>query len=519
MPGLLDLLHLRNIFGGLFDPNQPVGNDLPEQGGITGSMNMPDINDPTSFGMDMPDTGGLFGNSYQPLSMDSGLDSSTPAPPVVVPPIEDYNSPNFIGDIGGQQSPQVDQPGFENSIPQLDLAGNARDNNIQNEYDQFMSLYKPEHAAQDRLDAMLSSYPQRHHAGFGRKLGASFLGFFGGPRLAEEAMDPGYHRSLEDWKNQIQPTLAAANAERGNNVNMRQIASGVMTQDMANKRLDRLQNRDTELKGEFGQRMDLSERRFAEKQHEFEEKLKISQAVAKGGVFKVDDSGQAAFYFKDGSKIPVDATFMSAEEKQKYAVEKASAVATAKTTATEKAKRNRVVKASIQDPEDPSKTIEGTLDLDNKEFTPATVEKPNAPKPGETQKPVATVQPKSASQESAANRKLNYATAAEQFKADNPKLRSYITVDKKTGMVDIEKPGLIFGPTEDEYKKMQDAIYAKKSVIPIGGKGQTATITEREIPSKYGNPPKPGLVHVTTPQGGGWATPEEAKAKGWRIDQ
>lgn len=185
MPNLMNYLRMANIFG----PQVPIGNDLPSQGGITGTMPRPDI-----FGNIR------FGN------------------PEVVDPTQMGTTPIASPD---------------------DYDAGAR----------MRELYTPQSEASDRFNTMVGAYPKAadYHPSNLRRIGAALTalaGNFSGPagrrfQFNPNAMEAGmnvlyepYNRQMTDWKNQIGPAQTAANLERSENINERTLAYQTVSQEL-----------------------------------------------------------------------------------------------------------------------------------------------------------------------------------------------------------------------------------------------------------------------------------------------
>lgn len=185
MPGLpdfLQMLRMKNLFG----PNQPVGNDLPSQGGITGSLpNSPvDLGTPTfnnprpAFGPD-PLSGGGYGSSMS-------------------------------------EEPQ-------------DIAS------------QMGQLYTPNNQAETRLNEMMGQFPERNKPGALRRI-AAVAGAVGGHNPDDILYAP-YNRQLTDWKNKFAPALQTAQLERQSNVNERTAANQTIANQLRqDAQLAKMQN-------------------------------------------------------------------------------------------------------------------------------------------------------------------------------------------------------------------------------------------------------------------------------------
>jgi hypothetical protein len=177
--------HLRmpNIF------NPPIGNDMPEQGGITGTM-------------------------------------YPPGHPLYQPP-PNWETPNQAAGYGSD----IGQSGIGHDVTGMSMG--ERDPN-----QRLADLYSPEHSASDRLDQLIAQMPHRNKPGIFSKIVGSLVGMGGGPQAADEAMYGRYNRDIEDWKAQLGPAYQAANLERYGNVNERMMATGVMRDEATQRGLD-----------------------------------------------------------------------------------------------------------------------------------------------------------------------------------------------------------------------------------------------------------------------------------------
>lgn len=190
---MFDRLRLRNIFEPM------IGNDLPQQGGITGNM-------PISPGF--PEG---FGPTPEP-------------PPLFNPPPMEVQPPEV-----GRQSP----------VPAI----SAGDRVAQ----EMSRLYTPETEATQRFNEMLGKYPaqEEYKPGWLRTIGSALTAVGGSftPRgdyqMNPQAMEAGmqmayepYTRKLTDWKNQMGPAYQAASLERQSNVNERTMAYQTIAQQL-----------------------------------------------------------------------------------------------------------------------------------------------------------------------------------------------------------------------------------------------------------------------------------------------
>lgn len=166
MPDFLQNLRMRNLFG----VDNPIGNDLPSQGGFGGNI------DPRN-----------------PMGMSGGVD----------PYSNLFTQPNAPPNQF-QTTPEVG--------PNLDIASKMKE------------LYTPETENSNRLNALLSSYPQHEKASMLRKIGTAIIGGLGGSQAGNNFLNAPFNEKLEDWKNKVGPTERAANLERQGNVNERTMA-------------------------------------------------------------------------------------------------------------------------------------------------------------------------------------------------------------------------------------------------------------------------------------------------------
>jgi|SRR5215471_2052988 len=181
----MQMLRMRNIFGGQNDPSM-IGNDLPSQGGITGTM-------------------------APPSAVDFGMGS--------IPPPQ--SAPTAIA-----------------SDPTSGYDAGAR----------MRELYHPDTTAEDRFNAMVGSYPKQedYHPTKLRMLGGMLAavgnsfdprgrGFRFNPQAIEfgkQTIDKPLLEKQSDWKNQIGPAQTAANLEKANNINERTLAYQTVSQEL-----------------------------------------------------------------------------------------------------------------------------------------------------------------------------------------------------------------------------------------------------------------------------------------------
>lgn len=199
MPTWLENLRLQNIFG----PPQ-MGNDLPSQGGITGRMPIP------------PDMGGMGGLG--------DLLKQMPMPGMPPPQQQPAMPPGMPPMPPPMQGPQ------QGGMPPMGGGGGRTPMDVMAE---MAKLYQPETEASDRYNELISQYPQRQRPGWLRVIGATLADMYGrGPAAGQEVIEGNFNRQQEDWKNQIGPAQQAANLERYNNANERQMAHQTLSNQL-----------------------------------------------------------------------------------------------------------------------------------------------------------------------------------------------------------------------------------------------------------------------------------------------
>lgn len=260
---------------GLFNP--PIGNDLPSQGGITGNMYgdmYGDIPDLTPVSSDDP-SGGTLPSSHP---MMGGMLNQAP----------DINTPRTLGDIP--------------------LPDESPDDFIAR---RMSELYTPEHSASDAYNAMLAKYPVHPKHGFLSKLGASLYGMGHGVKGAEDFLDSGYNRQVQDWKNQIGPMGTSANLERYMNSNERQYANQEVQRELQERDIKRKETADQN-KADY-QKASIAERkaRTAFMYYKVQHPNAIFQTDNDGYVYALDPQTHQADYVQDedgdlvqNSKLP-----------------------------------------------------------------------------------------------------------------------------------------------------------------------------------------------------------------------
>lgn len=409
----MEYMRLKNLFG------QPdLNSDQPPMA--------PQI--PANAGIDMPN----FASAFQPMQDPSGNVSIGPQQPIVPPAMAD--------------------PTNEYNVNQ-----------------RMMQIYHPESMASDRLDSMISNYPQYKEPSKLRKIGGSILGAItdlgtnlGGNRTGisghsvydEVTGKNAYREKIGDWKNQIGPAENAAALERNQNVNERTQAYqtvGRELQQQAEK--DKVKKTDAET---------------AIRQ----QRANVYEAKSKNPDLKFDFSGPYVIVTnpKTGEVTTTDVKTAHMSDLDKITLGQTNALARIGATGGE-ARKTELVKQ------------EGRTALEG-------IKQPNRL----ALKGASGVQGEKPTQ----TRVRQFNSARELFNT-NPELRQFIKIGNP-GSQDFEvtppNPSAYFqsnrGPTPEQYKKIQDTIYGSDAVA-IGQPtrtGRTPTV---------GGPPQNGPNLGTAP--------------------
>jgi len=222
MPDFLEYLRQQNIFG-----VPPIyGNDLPQQGGITG--NMPPPANPIP----------------QPIMGPGVMTSDMQLPPEIDPtpyiPPPQFGRPGINApDIGMNE---LEQP-FQNiqfgqgplDVNQGDIAsaktgvlGQAMPDEGMDAGARMRELYHPQDDASRRFDQMIAQYPQEDNPSWLRRIGAMVVDYTKGSKRGEEVFHEPYNKKIAEWKDKIGPAQQAAVNERYENVNDRTMAYNQM---------------------------------------------------------------------------------------------------------------------------------------------------------------------------------------------------------------------------------------------------------------------------------------------------
>jgi hypothetical protein len=422
---ILQALRMRNIFG---TPPLPVGS--------------PSNIDP---------------QFEQPVSTNWGSDVG-----MLQPPPTGFSDPGFV------QSPTPDST-TETPIPTVQQTPPTNGAALPSIAQKMAQMYTPESQASDKYNQMIDAYPNREDTkpGFWRSLGSAIVDYTKGPQRGQAFYDQPYQDKLTDWKNQIGPAGTAANLERNQNVNERQMSY----QTASNT---------------------LKEQSQAEKERTDTANLKIKQQRADIYDWKAKHPNMKIVFPKGGNIQAIDQTTGqtidlgvptgSLSDADKYDLQQTNAIARIDETGSQ-ARQTEGVKQgnredsqdrrawsiiNIPDPDNPGQQKSVWGNSITHETMPITmggkdvglVSKPGSMKP-----------------ETAKNKKDKEYNAASQIKNTDPELGQFIKMDSPSnGTFEITQPSdpKFFGygmghkgPTPEQAKRINDAIYGASSISPV----------------------------------------------------
>lgn len=359
-------------------------------------------------------------------------------------------------------------------------------------------LYTPETMAMDQLNQHIQAMPARREPGMLRKVIASVAGL-GGPNAAEQQeriMYGDYGRQMADWQQKLNPLVQMANFERQGNINERTLANSILTQERGFRSLERQVARDKTLEEQGNKRISQADRRIAQA----DARVAIAKDVAKGGQLVFQADGKAHMLYKDGTTKPVDLDLFDPAERmalqQEYALERIQ-----ENAENRPGNRDRIRTEVIDDPDNPGKRILVTINLDTNEVKRATMGTAGG---GKTN----AITPTTRTEEPQINKDRKVTAEALRIRAQDPKLGRYIKI--KNGRFEgITTPGMVFGPSELEYKDLYKRIYGTEPT---------------EIPKATNvAPSQAGRVKVISPEGKQGSIPaeqlDEAIKQGYRRVQ
>jgi hypothetical protein len=129
----------------------------------------------------------------------------------------------------GQAPIGADSPFIDPNIPSPDIGGVIPDMSIPptniptQDFDPYAG-FTPEHEMTDYFNNLVRNMPVRRNPSLLRKIGASLVSAGQGIKAGERALFAPYLQELEDWQEKLKPAYQAANLERFENVNQRNLA-------------------------------------------------------------------------------------------------------------------------------------------------------------------------------------------------------------------------------------------------------------------------------------------------------
>lgn len=344
-------------------------------------------------------------------------------------------------------------------------------------------IYNPEHTQQDKLNSMMSSYPNREapefqHKGFGgflTKIAAIAGGLSGGPQMYNEVMDHKFNDKLADWKNQVPVVEHAAEVEKQSNVNERVMAMQSIS--------DRLKEEAQQHKAAMD---DINS--------------KIKQQRADVYEFKAKNPGMK-FNFSGPYVMvtdPIKGTVIP------YTDSEGNKVETGKMSDMDKmvlGQENKLEAISAQ-----GKQTQENMGVKHGYTTQEIEERGDeARKTKET--PSGNITFNSGKPELPTQTRVRQFNKAREIFNSRPDLRPFIKING-TNDFSITPPGkTIFGgqsgPTEAQYKEMQDAIYGN-TAPPMVPSHQTNTPSNNSGSGRSQAPIAPKGWKYVPKNGGGW---------------
>lgn len=355
-------------------------------------------------------------------------------------------------------------------------------------------LYTPEMESQELFNQILNQYPQRQPPSLIREIGSSLAGLGpGGYDTAVKAREEPFTNALEDWKNRMEPAQQAMINERLANVNLRTLANQIVSQELADKRLERAVSRDKVL-----------EQQGASRIAQGAERLRLQAARDRGGEIKLDPStGRWKIVFKDGSEIPTSLHQLPEQERleliQEFALERIRTAGEVR----EETRPSRTKTEVIDDPDNPGRKILVTIDQDTGKVTPASYERPvKAP---------TKVTPVLREGELEKSREIN--ARALRVKNSNERWSKWVEFNKSGEFVRI-KPSSWFGlvgPKPEEFRAIFHAIFGRAPTTEESKPVDTPTNAARPQQTAAPKPPTPGQIRVRRKDTGatGWWDPKK----------
>lgn len=483
MPDFLEYLRQKNIFapyGGI------MGNDLPSQGGITGNM----------FSNNMIDR---FNPQLPPPAtpLPQPIDASGGGIPIGgIPPFD------VSGMFGGNQNPLDAQFGSSNiqggiPIPQGGLQGGPEDYDVAS---RMRELYQPTSDATQRFEQLIGQYPQRENPSWLRRIGAMLTSYSHGPAAGQAVFEKPEREKIEDWKNKIAPTQAAANLERQENVNARTLAYQTVSEELRNKAQEAREKNDERNANIRQQRADIYGFKAQHPNFKF--------VMTKGGNVQAMDPATGEAHdtgVPTGSLTELDKMNLQGDIRLEQIG--ATGAEARKTEETRQAGRETIAEtrgwsvANIEDPNNPGRTMAVKINAITGEVVPVKLGEKNI---GPVAKPSAAGGAGGKGELPTQTRVREF-NAAREIMNSSPALSKWIHLGQPgSNDFKVDKPGRNYfgtptGPSVAEYNMIVQKIYGQPapSHTPGGGltTGQKPLTEAPSAPAGYKYVPK---------QGGGW---------------
>lgn len=454
--GQIQLSNIRRIF----DP--PMGNDMPQQGGITGQ----------------PLVSREDGIRLGEIAQREREQAQLPMPQANMTGIDQFAQkplPNVISqeDIGSQAE------GF--IPPEIDY------------HKRMLELYKPETQDSDRLEAIIGRMPQRNKPGVMRKIAAALSGLTGDLRVVDRSLYGPYYNQMADWKNEYEPAKDLAQEERYSNNNARMLANSMLTQEMSDRRLQATLARHKVLETNSDRRLDQGDTKINQGQQRInlaEKGFQLKEKLAQGGSIVKTDDGKVYLMNRMGEleELPLDN--LSFEEKEIVKANQSIRAAKEKP----KSSSNQRDRLQLKVNADGSHTV---INLDKEVATPV--------KTGTGEESKASVT------ELDKNRKLT--ANAMKVKNEHPEWSKWIQFDKSGRFTGIKDKSWL-GDTAT-WNKIYQAIY--------GSPSKTVFESAKDAEAKKAKPPAgaEGKVHIRIKATGqtAWASPDNPKIKSGEYER
>lgn len=428
MPSIQELLRLKNMFG----QQQPmIGNDLPSQGGIMGNMGNTDP----------------FADMFKPKPDPYGNISFGAGP---------IESPQMAAQ---QMSPQQGMPGLQ-PPQQSDMQS------------RMAQMYKPETMANDRFNEMLGQYPQSQKPGWLKVIGAT-LADMARPGTGMSVIEGDRARKLADWKNQMGPAQQAADNERQGNVNNRTMAYNAAS---------------IELKEEAQQAKERNDIRRAKIAEDRAEVYRLKSLSKK---FKFNFTGPTVMVTDESTgqvtNTGIDTGSISETDKMAIGQDNAMELIGERGRVASNLEGEKAVNRTdlaetrgwgqpveIADPSDPTRRIAVSINqatgavkritLDDKPVSDI-VKPGTAGGAGKGEQPTQT--------------KVRQFNMARQLANNDPTLGKFIKISGSD--FTIRQPGGFSGPTPEQHRRINDAIYGTQPAIQQPTRDNTASVQQQPL--------------------------------------